>query len=527
VSCLPLNVLDLAIGWPEGLQCLLTKWMRGISNTIELAVFMDDSESLQLLLESPAPLFNELHERLGFMRAIFSSPSRETRHLIVEALQRRRNTLAELGRQYLDEGDQGRFGLLDEWTLDAKARPLYDMLKERSFPVSVGLFPGPAVSVYSLAVTVYLRYYEHPSNSDTMACFIELWNSGFRDIDDGDNEISSFYTPLQDLLGNVHNINPDTSWIILSYWLLSKGASPTFQGQTTTGVNNILSGIAKTLDSISEQNYEHVFTWSWTTKLLKYATTMVSPLQTDQCDCFCSSNGCLPSSQLLHPPRPLHPICCCSHRGYRIFSWMDACGLMGDDLDKCLEESVRPELFNRLGMVHTCCFARKTIGDADRILLQEEDGHLKAQLDLLMQAYRSSRDIRLEPPEDGSNFVFRLKCRCPYEDVRWAQIISGNLAGHWAWWWFKVDQILPDTLSAWAYGYDGEEIEAEALLLHVGYQGFDFIDVIWQHFAEYIDPDFDLDSMCPENDIEHLQGVVLYEAGQLTKLRNIRATVRQ
>jgi hypothetical protein len=58
-------------------------------------------------------------------------------------------------------------------------------------------------------------------------------------------------------------------------------------------------------------------------------------------------------------------------------------------------------------MAHTCCLARKPIDDDDRIQLQEEDRHLKCQLDLLMTAFRTSRDIKPTPSDSHSEPLFR------------------------------------------------------------------------------------------------------------------------
>ena len=93
-------------------------------------------------------------------------------------------------------------------------------------------------------------------------------------------------------------------------------------------------------------------------------------------------------------------------------------------------ELTRLELFERLGMVHTCCFRRrrditywcgavlsvpKEPDVQETMRLQDEDRFYATQLDMLMREYRSARE--------------------KYE---------GTLKAFLRRWWGVVDQILPE-----------------------------------------------------------------------------------
>jgi len=125
---------------------------------------------------------------------------------------------------------------------------------------------------------------------------------------------------------------------------------------------------------------------------------------------------------------------------------MKSCSLEGDDEELYLEESVRLELFNRLGMAHICCTGRRPMSNSEIRRIREDDSELKAQLDLLMMAYRNSRRTWPKPPE-GCKFITHLVCRCWDSKDRWEKYIEADYLACWEWWWYKAKQILPDILS--------------------------------------------------------------------------------
>jgi hypothetical protein len=112
---MPLNALDLAVGWPDGLRLLSTVWTDGISGTIELAVYENDYNSVTLLREFPLPLFKDITESMSYMRALLYHFDQL---FLVDPLKWRRESLAELAREYLSPVDQALLVLLNRrlWT---------------------------------------------------------------------------------------------------------------------------------------------------------------------------------------------------------------------------------------------------------------------------------------------------------------------------------------------------------------------------------------------------------------------------
>jgi hypothetical protein len=185
------------------------------------------------------------------------------------------------------------------------------------------------------------------------------------------------------------------------------------------------------------------------------------------------------------------------------------------------EEATRLELFNRLGMVHTCCSSGKPArSHAEIKRLQDDDSELKTQLDLLMTSYRNSRQTR-PALEDGLVYLTTLECGCWNETDRWREYITGGLLAHWDWWWSKASQILPDKLAFRRIRMaqelmDSDYAELQATLLtEFGYDGLQFTEVIRRHFLGYVDLDQPaLDSEVTEvNSAGHEEEAISIESG--------------
>jgi hypothetical protein len=75
-----------------------------------------------------------------------------------------------------------------------------------------------------------------------------------------------------------------------------------------------------------------------------------------------------------------------------------ACGLDETQTSGVLASICQVELFERLGMAHTCCAGgrsgysmRPEVPRKEQMRLQEEDFHLGAQLEMLMDEYHNGR----------------------------------------------------------------------------------------------------------------------------------------
>ncbi|EFR05043.1 hypothetical protein MGYG_08048 [Nannizzia gypsea CBS 118893] len=488
-SFLQVNVLDLAIGWPEGLRLLSTVWTHGIARTIALALYLENEESLKTLLSFPVALFMDSDETLFVINTMISS---NTRSVLIEELRRRRDELADVARNCLSVADQAYFGLRERKVLDTNAYPVYNLLTDGSNPVPSHLNPGTNVSVYNIIATLHDHLDSKSTSLMVFECLYELFLVGFLDTDET-NMVEFSLSPLE----TIYNTPTTKNFHILvnlSIWFLRMGASPALIGE-----RNILLGIAqkfhcRTLDSDSELIQLKILT--------QYATSLFSPLESDQCTCYCSSSGCLP---LHHLNRESNE--CIYHKSQHIFSWVQLCGLREDEARLYLEEAVRAELFNALGMGHTCCIAL-FMSDSEKREIRDEDLEMQSQLELLMTAYRRSRSSPLPPGRYG--WVVECNSRCPKCLSSEKMGAEHTLPDFWNWWWYKVAQILPDVgASLVDQSTDDEGVDDTHVVgLEEGeYEDMNFTEVIRRHFAEYLDPGhWSPDQLCTTNsDSEAMQ----------------------
>jgi hypothetical protein len=177
--------------------------------------------------------------------------------------------------------------------------------------------------------------------------------------------------------------------------------------------------------------------------LIKYSAALFSPFETDNYVCLCSSTGCLPMHYILRNSGFSIRWRCHLHQGYRVWSWMRACGICDSYEEFCLVEAARFELFNRLDMSHTCCLKPES-SDSEKCRAQQVSPEKKTQLDPLIRAYQNSHGL----PE-GILPCLVSACECPEGEVPWDKlyIVGGDLFGHWALWWSKAKRILPVDLS--------------------------------------------------------------------------------
>ncbi|KAL8929960.1 MAG: hypothetical protein Q9208_001104 [Pyrenodesmia sp. 3 TL-2023] len=227
--------------------------------------------------------------------------------------------------------------------------------------------------------------------------------------------------------------------------------------------------------------------------LVRRSMMICNPLERDECRCYCSSSGCL----------PLHKIWKCNeawryHEGCKsstkkalydaMAQWIYWGGLNEAQSQLCHRAFVQSEVFDRLGMAHTCCkfnmsARRSSMHPEDQRQIQDEDMELKQQLDLMVEAYEGYLDRH-----------------------------AGDVRSFWDSWWQKLDEILPELmpkercrrrcLTYWDYqAYKGSatyaqeeaqlqqdraKVEKDALAKK-GYTGGGFIDVIRNHFADVLD----------------------------------------
>ena len=201
----------------------------------------------------------------------------------------------------------------------------------------------------------------------------------------------------------------------------------------------------------------------------------------DECNCYCSPNGCLP----IHKFSVLHKgsVKTWGQIQDDLFSWIEDCDTSGSQAKLYIEAACQLELFERLEMAHTCCgrppsYKLAEMSRETRRELQAEDTTSKEQLDLIMNAFKNAMKSRGSWP----------------------------LREFWKWWWKIIDVILPPPLP-WERGLRHlcPEPEVPSVLMSrlldisadrsqrlqdmAGYKNVDFLDVIQRHLAQLLSDD--------------------------------------
>lgn len=276
-----------------------------------------------------------------------------------------------------------------------------------------GLYPGRFHTIYSVM------------DYDSQIGFLDaLYDHGFQSID-GSGE--SMLSPIQNLVRR-RDWTTGEGFAVVK-WFIDKQANLDFSSNSS--FPNILFYFA-IAHSESVRRVTSIHSKSVLDGLVSAAVAVsCNPLCTDGCSCYCSSlGGCL----------PLHKIWVCNpqwrtHKGCKgvttavlkstLDDWVQSCRLDKAQTKLYYQEMCRLEIFERLGMAHTCCtfttswrskeIERESMEDEEQRRLQDEDSILKRQLKAIMKAFEQ---LRNEYPGDMRDF--------------------------WVHWWQRVDEILPE-----------------------------------------------------------------------------------
>ncbi|KAK3388497.1 hypothetical protein B0T20DRAFT_364503 [Sordaria brevicollis] len=508
-----LSVLDLAVGWPEGLQVLSVRWPWDVSRTLWLAHLLSDNDSLWILSYMFPCMPMNSFVFVGIIQSLSKTGAMDHAKIIIQAQIQKRKELADLGRQHLSAEEQEGCGLdsPDGTALDCLAWVVYDKLKtKKAIPLHriASLNPGiPNLSIYTilsiLLTDIYMYRPPAPFLTDVQqldcAIFLvdvleELWKNGFRTIDQ-----EGWYTPVEGLL---FALSKDLDRLPLIVWLLQHGAKPNFLSlhlptapcRQTYIPNNLLWRLGQ----VSRKS-DHPLRAELLFDLVRYAAGVCNTMETDSCVCYCSSSGCLPLHDFVMFDRPWNEDCFGrEHEMNMVMSFIEACSLTDDEKTRCFAEAVRMELFFRLGLVHSC-HGNWRLTTEERGLVREEYEELGSQLNLLITAYRGS--LMAFSLEDEKPFSIEFICDCMevkgYGPVSWGSHNldrhTTRLLAHWQHWWSLMAKILTDPNSI-PLDHDeritkGDTRFAKAdtmtalALKQQGYEGLDYTEVIQRHFA--------------------------------------------
>jgi hypothetical protein len=334
-----LTPLELAVGWPEGLKFLVSKQCN-FGTAFTNACYLHDLESVTILLSvDSATLFNAdwiIDSDGYFYMDRLADASRDPDIF--------RRTAKELWKRRED-------------------------LKTILLDLSVSITSDePRLSQYRTRLGVLERIRQCSDIRETVGCFISvslhshnfldaekhqiLYDLGFTDVHI-DTPCREFRTPLVHLLQDVLAFDLGTiSWNDTILWFLDKGADFT----RLTGKNCENTQCCSHLQfSLATAMHR---TGSLNSRILERCEDKIVR---DACSCHCSSKGCIPPFRLWRddhtPYRPYfgHYTKRLNCRSSHLSTWVERWKYSTAEKECLYSEICRLELFERLGLVHTCC----------------------------------------------------------------------------------------------------------------------------------------------------------------------------
>ncbi|OTA95503.1 hypothetical protein M434DRAFT_202713 [Hypoxylon sp. CO27-5] len=418
--------LHFAINWSKGLSLLIKyggESIRSIINyerclgysrtALEYALQMAEIESVKLLLDAGASILPSAFQEIEWASRFEGVEQAEQMTcIVVESLIRQRSDLLQLALQHLRAEDIVELRLEEDKLLDEKAFVVAEALRRQHIPIS---------TTYDLLKPGSIYHWPYLDSSIVR----KLYEAGFRKIDAN----LRGWTPLMTLTVCYGDFK---AWLELVDWFKGHGADLYAPVPTPDNLLD-LNGTSKaeTNSKVDEPRYTStihclmqslgtlVQTWIWnmTHPLPRLEScakdfTGTQPISSilfgdrikDSCICYCTTNGCIPSSKYLQT-------------AFRVtFDGKDIGGAYPYVFDTIrLAEPVIPTslkytvsleyirqiTFTRLGMKHTCCQFEKTYQEDLLICLgrihflnpteieeiREEDRYLAEQLEVLMKEF--------------------------------------------------------------------------------------------------------------------------------------------
>ncbi|OCL02463.1 hypothetical protein AOQ84DRAFT_382653 [Glonium stellatum] len=370
------TALQLSVGWLKGMKMLLDAGALP-DYAFSQAIRMDDVDAVRMLFEyncSAPP------------GILWSSDNEEMQNLLFQHFLQQRNRLRDLALKTLPKSRQDALMLSSEEVLDTAAIPVFRELVSlygRDNVILKGLHPG--YGSLGGRSEVYDGYHVKPRLAE------RLHSAGFHCID----EMNRYgKTPIMKCLRHY-----SACWETI-LWYLEKGACPNYQAPNphSTALHIVhwdLPGLGRTA-------------------VLKRLNSICNLYILDECECYCSSFGCSVVQ---------------SHLGRWGVEWVKNWSGSQNSLKEWLMENsipwmteyyhfelCRSEVFERLGMKHTCnhMYPRDP-SDDEAAEIRSEESELHEQLEVILQAYKRAR----------INF-------------------SGPFFDFWSDWWSRLNDILPE-----------------------------------------------------------------------------------
>lgn len=464
--------------WPEAVQYLAESGC-AFEGALSEACFHGDIDMVRALLRTTRLAIKPVD-----IDAAFRAKSMDILLAVVEELVARRRTLCKIAKDIMKPADLIQLCLAGEASdvPNDKVEKLFELVfgeyhaaltsALRSFPLPRGYvnvvpeLTTPTIDerngVARLRAVSLFCDYDFLTPTELKENYIQkieyLLNAGFHGLEEpGANGETVLYRTCRSF--NPSNPVHETSFI----WLLSHSKEHKFPPKRAADHRQLAGPIyyvASFLRHVDVASLQDV--------------GILGPLKsipTDNCKCFCARAGCMPHYMFLrcdgNSCRHRETFDACTAERYGIAArdgclhqWCEAWQLSKRSAEQYYEEACRLEIFERLGMRHTCCAAGRrdnysaripdTIAtlrarmealsngnpdlesenswrrsdDAEREEIQSEDAELKGQLDLIMGFYALSRikhpSVPIRSASDGD-----------------------HTKSFWVLWWRTIDKFLP------------------------------------------------------------------------------------
>ena len=420
----PYSPLCFAVGWPASMNMLLDAGADP-STAIHCAITYEDDLGLKALLNRDKCLFAPSMTSKGchFFRigrysgsilsyALWHNRFRRNFNpkilpLIIDALAGSRRRFMALAKTHLRISKLRQLGWKDpndeDVLLDSAATAVSRCLEDAGLKIPDVLRPG-------LMKTIY---HDTWMTADSAEMLLSI---GFREVDVLDRQ---GFTPL---LLNCHSDGSSyfRERIKCLLWFLRQGAKKVIFPEAEG--NNIIHVLAANLGHRWKLGSQCIYLPVELIPLLPQLLWKIFPLlpadTRDNCDCSCSNGGCTPLTALFKHLQLSNRTWRASDGPWTFSLWEDkkrlmeiwrSCYLPGGISQLDYANACRLEVFERLGMRHTCCKytncntdniasesstmkyylfpSIRTIDPSEIKEFHEEDDFLRQQLDVFMELY--------------------------------------------------------------------------------------------------------------------------------------------
>jgi hypothetical protein len=476
------SLINMAVGWPDGLRYLVDNQIYLDLYALGIAARKRDVRSVEIILSADST-------KLFPLRNCVRSSEDHLYSSILQYCEQDLFSFQQAAETLWDRYDDFKHNLLDSFRthldpphadedghykrLVSLNYDLYYLLSEKSENPEYlqELDPFISTSFYYGPVSSYLHHNDYHRI---------LHDTGFVHTD---NVCGRIGTPLayhcRRFLKELPSRWEGRHLYDKVWWLLSKGADPSFwfwRGiEDKTRWPHLQFYVAATMSD----------SYHLSQKLLGGCG---QEYVQDDCVCACSTGGCIPPFKFWATCKTMD-LCgdyehqChsqLSHRWTHLTHWSSWLNRSTSRREHTYREICRLELFDRLSLKHSCCMGA-ACDVRERKRFRREDAKSQKQLELLMRFYKNIRGL-----------LFDL-----------------SVKQFWPVWWAAADAVvlpfLPAEACSWPrwdlpslkagrYTYDdtkrhshilaiSREDRWAALLESRGYKGWDYQDVIRQHFS--------------------------------------------